>query len=397
MPTDTARRGDARLAGFALFNLGFRPFFLAAGAAAIVLMAVFLSTLQSQARHHEYFGLLVWHGHEMLFGYAGAVIAGFLLTAVRNWTGMETASGSRLMLMFLLWLFGRLAPVIPGLPPAWIAFIDLSFLPVLVAVLARPILKSGQRHNLIVLLILFGMIFSNGLVHAQFVGLTQNTAMQGLQMMADFVMLLITLIAGRVIPFFTEQALGVTLWRSFRLDRLCVLSVFAFTVIQAGGASAAPAIAIAAAVAALLNGLRFYRWHHAGVWQQPMLWVLYLGYGWMVLALVLWSLAAMGIVQPLLAMHALTAGAIGTFTLGMMSRVALGHTGRPIRAFKSMRGAFVLITIGAAIRVLLPMFYPGWIHAIVNISGALWIAAFIIFVAVYAPILIRPRADGRPG
>jgi len=376
--------------------LGFRPFFLAAGLSAILLMAAFLSAMHGRGWNQAYFDLPVWHGHEMLFGYTAAVIAGFLLTAVRNWTGMETAVGARLMFLLLLWLCGRLAPVIPGLPPAWIAIIDLSFLPVLAAILARPILKSGQKHNLIVPLALLGMAFANGLVHAQSLGLTQATALPGMQLMAGLVLMLITLIAGRVMPFFTERALGVAIQRSARLDRLCPVSVLVFALILAAFPAGLP-LSIAAAVAALLNGLRLYRWYHADIWRQPMIWVLHLGYGWLALALALWSLAAIDAVQPLLAMHAGTAGAIGTFTLGMMSRVALGHTGRPILAFRSMVVVFILITSVAAIRVFLPMLFPNWTYAIVSTAGVLWMAAFAIFTVVYTPVLMRPRPDGRPG
>jgi uncharacterized protein involved in response to NO len=342
--------------------------------------------------------MAVWHGHEMLFGYTAAVIAGFLLTAVRNWTGMPTPGGIVLAGLVMLWLAGRILPFFSGVLPHWlIALVDTAFLPVLGACLALPLLQRRQQHNLVFLLVLAGLTVANLLVHGQLLGLTQATVTAGTSLGVDLVVLLIALLGGRVIPFFTERGLaGATVRRWQPVEVLALGALVALIVLDQVNAAPA-AVILCAGLAATGHALRLYGWYQPRIWNVPLLWVLHLGYAWLVAGFVLKALAAAGWVNPMLAIHAFTAGGIGTITLGMMARVALGHTGRALRVVPAMTWAFVLANLAAAARVFLPMLgaagYRGWIV----LAGVCWSMAFALFVISYAGILIRPRVDGRPG
>ena len=377
-----------------LFGLGFRPFFLAAGVAAVVLMLGLVAAQATGIWHYNYFDMMVWHGHEMLFGFAAAVIAGFLLTAVRNWTGLETATGLKLKWLVILWICGRLAPAVPGLPPVLVAIIDLAFLPVLAAILSRPLLKAGQARNYFVLPLLLLLTFANSLVHAEVLGISKDTAQSGLYLAVYIVVLLIAIVGGRVMPFFTERAItGFTASRWPWVEALSYASIGAFAVsdLLLPDASATAWIALAVA---LIHAVRLYGWGCWKAWKNPMLGVLYLAYAWLVTGFVLYALSAVGLIAKAQTLHAFTAGAIGMFTLGMMARVALGHTGRPIQASKVMIAAFGLVFLAAVLRIFSDADVAEGFAAV---SGLIWSMAFLIFTVVYIPILTRPRADGRPG
>jgi uncharacterized protein involved in response to NO len=384
-------------ARFALFALGFRPFFLLAGLYGVAIMGLWLYSFVAGRPFETYYGVYAWHAHGMLFGYTVAVIAGFLLTAVRNWTQIQTLSGAPLAALAALWLAGRLAPFFPQLiPPAVNAVVDLSFLPVLAASLAIPLWRSGQRHNLIFVPMLAALTLADLMVHLQVLGYTGLTAARGNGLAIDIIVLLIVVMGGRVIPFFTERALGVAVRRWPWVDRVGIASVVLLAL--ADLLYPEPVlIGVLATLAALSHGLRLAGWHHPGLWSVPLLWVLHLGYGWLVVGFALKAALAAGWVAPVLAWHAFTAGGIGGLTLGMMARVSLGHTGRSLQPAGVMAAAFALVNLAALVRVVAPILSPqpyvDWIAG----SGALWIAAFAIFVAVYAPLLIRPRIDGRPG
>ena len=380
--------------GRPLFALGFRPFFLAAGISAVVLMLGLVVAQATNIWHYNYFDMMVWHGHEMLFGFAAAVIAGFLLTAVRNWTGLETATGSKLKWLVILWICGRLAPAIPGLPLVLVASIDLAFLPALAAVLSQPLLKAGQVRNYFVLPVLILLTFANGLVHAEVLGFSMDTAQVGLYLAVYIVVLLIAIVSGRVMPFFTERAItGFTASRWPWLEALSYAGIGVFAIADLLLPDA-PATAWIALAVALIHAVRLYSWGCWKAWKNPMLSVLYLAYAWLVAGFVLYALSAVGFIAKAQALHAFTAGAIGMFTLGMMARVALGHTGRPILASKAIVAAFGLVFFAAVLRIFSD---EDVAEGFAAASGLIWSMAFLIFAVVYIPILIRPRADGRPG
>jgi len=386
---------DSRVA---LFELGFRPFFLFAGIAAFLLIVVWLYIYTRGQFDPGYYGSVAWHSHEMVFGYTVAVIAGFLLTAVRNWTGLQTPSGIALAGLVILWLAGRIAPFFSSALPQWvIAGVDMAFLPVLAVTLSVPLLRSRQKHNLVFLGVLTALAVANLMVHLQALGLTQATAQPGILFAVYLVVLLITILGGRVIPFFTEKGIAGARTRQWKtveylsLGSLIVLMVFNLVEVTP------PAVAVVALLAAFGHGVRLYGWYQKRVWSVPLLWVLHLGYAWLVAGFALNALSAAGLVNPALAIHAFTAAGIGTVTLGMMARVALGHTGRPLRTGTAMTWAFVLISLAGFCRVFMPLLVPGSYVAWIGLAGTLWSAAFVIFVIAYARVLIQPRIDGRPG
>jgi uncharacterized protein involved in response to NO len=382
--------------GWAPFALGFRPFFLAAGIYAVALMVLWVGALRGNLGLGD-LSPLVWHGHEMVFGFTVAVIAGFLLTAVQNWTGIRTPSGAPLAALFLLWLAGRVAFLVPGLPYPVVAAIDLAFLPVLGVVLARPILKARQLHNYPFPLMLLAMTAANFLVHGEVLGLTPGTARTGLHLSVYVVIMMIVVMGGRVIPSFTDNKLRTRARRWPWVERplpwvtLVALAAALF-------APESPFTALLAAAAALLHGMRVAGWYTPKYWGVPLLWVLHLGYAWIPIGFALLALSAWGVAGTAgSALHAFTAGAIGVLTLGMMARVALGHTGRQLEPAALMTLAFIEINLAVLVRVAVPLMYEEAYVATMTASGLFWIIGFGLFAVIYAPVLLRPRVDGRPG
>jgi uncharacterized protein involved in response to NO len=383
---------------YVLFALGFRPFFLLAAIFAVVLMAQWVLTFVGNREFANYYGAIGWHSHEMIFGYAVAVIAGFLLTAVRNWTEIQTAAGSPLVGLTALWLVARLMPFFPDAFPPWlIAAVDIAFLPALAIALSIPLLRSGQMRNLIFLPVLGALALANFLVHLELTGYAESSARAGTFLGLNLIVLLIVIMGGRVIPFFTERALsGVIPKRRPAIEWLSAASALAFLIAEL----LLPNSMLAgwlAALAAVSNGIRLIGWYTNRFWSVPLLWVLHLGYAWVVAGFCLKALAAIGLISPQFTVHAFSVGGIGVLTLGMMARVSLGHTGRPLTAATPMALAFVLINLTAVLRGILPIIFPQWLPQLVALSGGLWVAAFAIFLAIYAPILTQPRIDGRPG
>jgi len=381
--------------GWAPFALGFRPFFLATGLYAVLMMALWLLVLRGAFTPGE-LPPAVWHGHEMLFGFAVAVIAGFLLTAAKNWTGIPTPSGLPLAALFGLWLAGRVSFLVPDLPPGWVAGIDLSFLPVLAVTLALPIVRAKQLNNYPFPFMLLALTVANTLVHGETLGLS-GTARLGLHLAVYVVVAMIMVMGGRVIPSFTDNKLHTRARRWTSIERLVPL----ITVLALVAALVAPdsrITALLAALAAAAHAIRLAGWYTPKIWSVPLLWILHLGYAWIVLGFALLALSAAGVsAVAVSALHAFTAGAIGVLTLGMMARVSLGHTGRMLEPAPLMTRAFVAINLAAVIRVALPLSFPAVYAQGMAAAGVAWIAAFGLFALIYTPILLRPRVDGKPG
>lgn len=383
--------------GLVPFALGFRPFFLAAGAAALGLMIPWLLMWVGRWQPDGYYGFIGWHAHEMLFGYGLAVIAGFLLTAVRNWTGIPTPTGVPLAALALLWLVGRLLPFgYPVVPGSIIATVDLLFLPALLWALSVPLWKGANRMNRLFMPLLGAMWLANLLIHAQSLELFA-TAGRGQDLMRNLILLLVALIGGRVMPFFTEKAIPEARPKRSKTLEYWSFGFLLFLIAVELLYPVKPLLASAAAGVAITQALRLAGWHHKGVWRIPILWVLYTGFGWLILGFVLKVLGLAGAFPPNLAVHALTVGAIGVLTLGMMSRVALGHSGRMLESSKSTNLAFISLNLGAAVRVFGPLAVPDNYVGTVHMAGGLWLLAFLIFTVNYAPVLLKPRVDGRPG
>lgn len=379
-----------------LLALGFRPFFLGAGLVALLTMTLWLFRLGGLLPGDAYLGGTAWHAHEMLFGYVGAVIAGFLLTAARNWTGIDTPTGTRLSALVLVWLAARLGPLTP-MPPLLIALLDLAFFPALALALIPPLWQGKNKTNRAFLAILAAMTLANLLVHAQALGLTQATATLGSRLMLDLTLLTLLLVAGRIMPFFTQSAIPGTKPRQRPWVEQASFSLATALPLVHLLPTARPLAAVLLLLLGALQLIRLAGWHDPRAWRNPMLAVLYAGYLWLVLGLLLDGLASLDLLPPFPALHALTTGAIGVFTLGMLARVTLGHTGRDMRASPATVLAFVLVNLAALTRVFPPLFWPGQYPLWLSLSGGLWILAFGLFLWIYGPMLLQPRVDGRPG
>ena len=365
----------------ALFALGFRPFYLLAGAYAA--LGVPLWALQ-------FAGWLpganpLWHAHEMLFGYAFAVIAGFLLTAVRVWSGRPTPTGLSLGFIAALWLLARIVALFSLQSAAWV---DLAFAIAVAVGIGRPLLASGNRRNwfFIALTLVLG---------AASIAFTMYSRI-GLFVGLDVVLFIMAVMGGRVIPAFTNSAIPDAGARRNRiveygsLGSLLLLLVFDLLELFV------PA-AIVCLIAAPFHAVRLALWSPWAVRARPILWILHLSYAWVVVHLALRGLTGFDLVASGFATHALTVGAIGGLTLGMMTRTSRGHTARPLKVGGPEIAAYVLVHAAAFVRVFLPLLFPDAYVALIVASSVLWFAAFALFTAVYIPILSRPRLDGQPG
>ncbi len=388
-PTGPPARG-----GFALWNLGFRPFYLLAtifGAASVLLWVAQVSGLLSSA----YLQGAVWHGHEMLFGYTTAVIAGFLLTAVRAWTNQPTPSGAPLMALAALWVAGRLLVLTPFALASTV--VNAAF-PVAIAVaIGIPILRSRNVRNyfFVGLLVLMGALI--GAMHMALRELFSISPQLGLQLALDVVLFIMAVMGGRVIPMFTNNGVpGANATRRVWLEKVAlgsVLLLFVADLLQLPQA----VVAVVVLLGALAHGLRLYLWKPWRTLGTPLVWILHAAYGWIVLHLALRGLVALDLLAGSYAIHALTVGAIGGLTIGMMTRTAKGHTGRPLAADGYELAMFVLIQVAAVVRVFAGIASPSLYMAGVQLSALLWAAAMGLYAVRYWPVLTRARLDGKPG
>ncbi len=378
------------------FALGFRPFFILAGLGAALILGTWLAIWTGHIPAPEYYGMIGWHSHEMLFGYTSAVIAGFLLTAVRNWTGIDTLIGKPLAVLALVWLAGRLTPFIPVLPDPVIAISDLLFLPLFAVALYGPLMRAQNKINRVFLPMISVMALANLLVHAQSLQLF-DTAIQGNDLMLNTVLLLLILVSGRVLPFFTEKAVTGSQPRfNLNRERLAFGAIILWTLTELLFPN--PWLLGILALAVASSQLwRLIDWYHPGIWQVPILWVLFTGLAWFALGFLLNSLASLELFPANLATHALTTGAVGILTLGMMARVALGHTGRSLQPPRLVELSFIAINLAVALRVFAPYVAPNQYGLWIQLSGGLWVLCFLLFILFYLPVLLKPRIDGRPG
>lgn len=387
--------------GPVLFARGFRPFFLLAGVYAVLSVGAWVLLIRGWATLPTGFSPPFWHGHEMVFGYAAAAMAGFLLTAVPNWTGTRPLQGWPLGGLVALWLAGRIALWAAGaLPLIVVALVDLAFLPVLALLMARVLWPARKPKNFAFVALLALLFVAN--LHS-YVPLLGEREDAGLVLAVDVLVLLIVIVGGRITPSFTAGALrlrdGAPPVTTYPwLERLAILSTLGVVVADLFALPAA-AVGALALLAGGANAARLLGYRTRYTLRQPILWALHLGYAWAVVGLLLKGLAAFAgaAIPATAALHALTVGAIGTMTLAVMSRAALGHTARPLVAPAPVVLAYGLITLAALVRTFTPIFLPAlYLEAIAG-SGALWVAAFALYLVAYVPILIRPRADGQPG
>jgi uncharacterized protein involved in response to NO len=383
---------------FALFAKGFRPFFLLAALWAGVALPLWLIVYRGMLSVGTYVAPMYWHAHEMVFGYAIAVVAGFLLTAAGNWTHRETLVGAPLFALSALWVLGRVTMFASAaLPPAVVAGSNLLFLPVLCVVLARAIYGARSRRNYGIPILIAALFAAQLLVHLDALGFWPGGQRLGVWLGVDLLVLLILLIGGRVIPLFTRNATGATTTNRVWLDRGALGAMVLLVAADAVNANGV-VVATLAGVAGLLAAARAVSWGAGRTLKKPILWVLHVGYAFVPAGLLLRALGAVvPVVAPSLALHALTVGAIGVLTFGMMVRVALGHTGRPIQASPTMAVALVLLVLSALVRVVGPLVAPAYTWQSLHSAGTLWSVAFLLFLVQLGRVLMIPRADGKPG
>lgn len=375
-----------------IFAYGFRTFFFLSGLAAVTLVLGWLRVLLGSGSTFAYIDPVGWHAHEMLFGYVSAMIAGFLLTAVPNWTGEKAHRGRTLALLAALWMTARFLLLFSNSRMSGI--VDLAFLPALVTLLVPSLLRAKQPKTLVFVPILILLWISNLLTHLQTWRIA-DTRSDGLSLGIGLIVLLIALIGGRVIPFFTRVALKTEPRKSVWLEGLAIATVVLLPVLEIGQASTGLVVAWSVA-AVVVHGLRLWGWLDRRVWRVPLLWVLHVGYAWLVLGLALKGMGALGLVPSASAVHAFTGGAMGVVGLGIMSRASLGHTGRPLEPSTATVYSFVAINLAAFIRVFGPLTSLD-ARLVYGLSGGFWCFAFLLFLWVYSPILFSPRADGKPG
>jgi len=356
---------------------GFRPFFLLGALFAIVMVPLWLLVLFGIVQLNGRLDPVTWHAHEMVFGFGGAIVAGFLLTAVGNWTRRETAVGGHLLLLVGLWLAGRFTTIA-----------DIVFLPAVALAIARPLVRTHNRRNYVVVVMLLLLSAANVWVH---LGGGRRALLAGV----DIVTFFMVVITGRVVPMFTRNATARTTVRSLpKLDVVAALSIVAVAVIDALAVES-PALRLAVfASAAVFVAARAMHWGARAASRVPLLFILHVGHAWIAIGLALRAAAAItGLVPSSLGLHALTAGAIGSLTIGMMARVALGHTGRALVAPRAATIAFALVTIAAIARVVVPLVAPGAYLTALVVAAIAWSTAFALYAASYARILVSPRID----
>lgn len=385
-----------------LLRYGFRPFFLGAGLAAMLLIPWWAASYAFGVPLGTAWPPTLWHGHEMLFGFIVAAIAGFLLTAVPSWTGARGFAGRPLAIVSGVWLLGRIAIATSQLwPLAVVAALDLAFLPALAILVTPPLVRARNRNTplLAVLAALWATdaAFYWGLSHHN-----DGTSLRALIVGIDIVLLLITVIGGRIVPAFTASALKqrsiagtVRAWPG--VTELAIGSMIAVVLsdlLVPDGRIAG----VIAALAAAAQAVRLVQWRTLKTLRQPIVWVLHLAYIWLPIGLALKAVALLtGAAPAAFWLHALTIGTAATMILAVMTRASLGHTGRPLVVDPVIALAYLLLTAAALVRVfglaILRIAYP----EVILVAAFLWTAAFVLFTWIYAPMLLAPRADGKPG
>ena len=380
-----------------LFQKGFRPFFLLGGLLGAGLIPWWAFHNDAALTGEPGLEGIGWHSHEMIFGFTCAILAGFLLTAVENWTKRTTAKGVLLAVLVGLWAVGRLVGV-GGVTATIAGMAELSFLPVLTVVLAIPLILSASKRNYQLLALLPLLWLCDAHHHMRASGLLPGSYLRSDLVAVDLIVVVLIVITGRVVPLFTRNTLEDERVRAIpALNIAATVAAFLVVMVEVVAPSSV-VMAVVAGVAGLLVLVRSFTWGSQRTLTKPILWVLHLGYAWIWIGLLLKAASAAGfMIPPSAGTHALTAGAIGTLTLGMMARVTLGHTGRKLQASPLMTVGFVAITASAVVRVLGPWFRADLTATMLTVSSILWAAAFLIYVVVNAKYLVTPRPDGNEG
>jgi len=380
------------------WSAGFRAFFWLGALNAVASLATWLGFLSGIAIATQGWPPQSLHAHEMLHGTVVPAIAGFLLTAVPEWTGTAALRGRPVAALVGLWMMGRVGLVLGGaLPQGVVLLLDVAFLPVLAVAVGGPIVRSGKSRNLPVVLVLVALAAANAVMHVALMRSDGTMMRVGVYGSVYLAVLLMLLISGRIVPLFTRNALarsGIELdvRGNPRVGGLALgASALALTIDLASPNSPLGAAAALLAAPLLLARQMFWKPRHA--WRRPMLWILHAGHAWIAIGLACHGVAVLArTLSPSAALHAFTAGAMGCMILGMMTRVSLGHTGRPIEASQLTVLAYLAVVLAGALRVFGPAVAPGHALLIYQLSGTAFAAGYLAFAVEFTPILWRPRA-----
>ena len=385
------------LEGAPLLRLGFRPFYLRAAAFAALSIPLWVAIVLGKVALPMTMPPLLWHAHEMLFGFAAAIIVGFLLTAGKAWTGLATPRGASLGALALLWLAARAAALVAPYP--LYAALDMLLLPLVAGLLTAVLLRAGNRRNLPLAGILLLLASANAIFHLASLGLVDVAPMTALHAGLALIIMIETVMGGRVIPAFT---LSATPGLKLRLRPKLEMPTVALTALGLAGWVLAPPGPLPAAVLGLAAALQLYRllsWQPFVTRSRPILWVLHAAYAWIPIGLALLALAALGLVSVSAGVHALAVGATGGLIIGMITRTARGHTGRPLRVSKAEVAAYGLVLAAALLRTLVPLIATNELpYAVPLIAAATaWCGAFALYLWVFTPWLLSSRLDGKDG
>ena len=386
-------RGLART-GPVILSYGFRPFFLGAACWGAIAMVLWVLEVSIGFGFGGASGA-AWHAHEMLFGYTSAALAGFLLTAIPNWTGRLPVSGTPLLALFALWCAGRLAlmwPAALGVLPS--AAIDMSFLPVLFAICAREIIVGRKWKDLKVLAVLFALASANAFFH--YANIVLGDVALPSRVAISAYLTLIMIIGGRIVPSFTRNWLNKRGARNLpaaysHFDTVSLLVALSALVLWAIGPDNA-ATGVACSMAAMIQAARLFRWRGWTTTAEGIVLVLHIAYAFVILTFAAFAGSAFGVLEPIAALHVATAGCIGAMTLAVMTRATRGHTGLELRASRTTIVSYSAMVVAGAVRPLTAVL-PDSHTEVVEIAGAMWILAFVLYVLEYGPVLLTKRKD----
>ena len=395
-PTSMQRPDAASPQRLALFALGFRPFYLLAALLAALSVPVWVAQYVGVLPAHGPIAGLTWHMHEMVFGFAVAVITGFLFTAGRNWTNQPTPTGRTLAALAALWVAARVL-TITG-PSFAAAYVDFAFLPLVAWFLWRALKAANNKRNYFFVALLAALALFNMAFWFAAFGIAPFSPLVPVKAALYVIVLIVAIMGGRVIPMFTQNALpNARVRRNMTLDRWAIgllAAALALDVLAAPGWLLVP-VALAAAVS---HAIRLALWDPVATRIRPIVWILHLSYAWIPLGLVLLAVAALTpSVHEVYAVHSFAIGAVGGMIIGMITRTALGHTGRPLVAGLAETFAYGLVQAAAFTRVVVGLAVPAAYGHTLALSALFWSAGFAVYAIAYFPILTRPRADGRPG
>lgn len=387
-----------------LLRQAFRPMFLFGAIFSVVAMALWGMTLNGWIQLSPYQNVMFWHQHEMIFGFVGAIIVGFLLTAVQNWTGMRATHGKALFSLTAVWLIGRLLMLFGGgLPPWFVALVDLSFFPFAAALFAGILINAGQQRNMFFVPVLLLFTVCNAIMHAgvlfgqfQYIHVGSTAAVW-------LVTLIMAIVSGRVLPMFTANGTQTPrVAPKPLLDKIALGSLWLIFVLHLFALVPRVPANLMAALFAFSGALLAWRWLRVKPWitlKVPLLWSLHISVGFIPLGLFLFALRYAGLISMShsAGVHVLAAGAMGLMILAMMARVSLGHTGRLLQPKAIISVGFLLILFAALMRVFAGWALPGFAMHWYNTAILFWVVAYLLYVLVYFPVLTTPREDGRPG